>query len=61
MADRTGDRKGRPYRRVPPMIPMADRTGDRVGAPLQAGTPNDTHDRPHGRPRRGTPTGGCPR
>jgi hypothetical protein len=35
MADRTGDRnrkgdrKGRPYRRVPPMTPMANRTGDR--------------------------------
>ena len=45
MADHKGDRKGRPYRRVPPMIPMTDRAGDRkgdrVGAPL-AGAPDDT-------------------
>ena len=45
MADRTGDRTGRPYRCVPRMRPMTDRTGDHtgdpVGAPL-AGAPNDT-------------------
>jgi hypothetical protein len=31
MADRTGDRKGRPYRCVPRMRPMTDRTGDHTG------------------------------
>jgi hypothetical protein len=45
MADHKGDRKGRPYRRVPTMTPVActpgDRTGDPVGAPL-AGAPDDT-------------------
>ena len=39
--DHTGDRKGRPYRRVPRMRPMTDRKGDPVGAPL-AGAPDDT-------------------
>jgi len=40
-----GDRKGRPYRRVPPMAPMADHndTQDRPqGSPLQAGAPDET-------------------
>ena len=34
-----GDRKGRPYRRVPPMTPVADRNGTQgrpQGSPLQA-------------------------
>jgi hypothetical protein len=29
--DHKGDRKGRPYRRVPRMRPMTDRTGDHKG------------------------------
>ena len=54
-----GDRKGRPYRRVPTLTPVADRNGTQgrpQGSPLQARVPTMT---PKGDPV-GAPLAGAP-
>ena len=63
MTDHTGDRKGRPYRRVLPMIPMTDHTGDRKGRPYRRVPPMipmTDHTGDHKGDRVGAPLAGAP-